>query len=230
MHTSISILTFLLAALTTASPLAQGPSPTQTPTVILLVGLELNGDAATTRQIPFGNLFINNNSDIPAASSLLVNGGINVPVPSDQIVCQAFLDATATQKAEPPFNSTFPGVAFENLTTIGSIFCSDAEGVAGFKPPVLPPAKVQQVRIQLDFDSEGAAQADVPVNGQLTPNNFATNVASDGRIISQGAGGVSCEVFSDVEGRESVGVLEGNQEVVFSGGREVPVGAIRCVQ
>ena len=88
------------------------------------------------------------------------------------------------------------------------------------------------MRIQLDFGNEDAVQGDVPVNGRLTPTKgrFATSVARQGRIVTPGADAVSCDVFADEQGRRSLGVLEGDREVVFAGGRDVVVAAIRCVQ
>ena len=106
------------------------------------------------------------------------------------------------------------------------------------RPSVGGGERVQNVRIQLNFGGEGAAQGNVPVNGQVTRTRgiFATRVANNGFILA-GANGeqpstVVCEAFGDEAGRNKIGELRGTGEAVrfTRGNGDVPVGAFRCAE
>ena len=124
---------------------------------------------------------------------------------------------------------------------IGSIFCSDAKGVAARiasinatapSGPAAPAASQGTVRIQINFSGEGAAQGEVPVNGQVSPIRgvFATGVGSDAFIVSTegiDAARVSCQTFSDAAGTVPLGQPFGGSDRVILG-TDVPVGAFKC--
>ena len=235
---SSTILPVILAALTAASPLPQS-SQSSSGTVTLQIGISTSGDDSTTRTIPFAKLFPNNQRSLPPASSIVVGGSNNIPIDDKAIVCQAFSDAAGKQKLGSTFNNVLPGIKLANgdsLTNIGSVFCSDAAGVAAFSSNTGNGGSVDKVSIKLDFDiaEEGASVGNVPVNGQLVlvKNIFATRVAHSAEIQS-GEGdisGVTCEAFGDEAGKKKIGVVKGDgQEVVFAKGNEdVPIGAFKC--
>ena len=204
-------------------------------TITLLVGLETSGDAATTLSIPFRQL----SEEIRPAASLQVRTANVIPIPIEQVVCQAYNNSAGTNKIGEPFDQDRAVVLAqggEDLR-VSWVYCSDAAGVAAFRGrPTAQPAQVQEVRIQLNFEGEGAAQGSVPVNGRITPTRglFATRVANSGAIIA-GADGqqpvtVDCEVFGDAAGGNRIAVLRGSGEaVIFArGGRDVGVGAFSC--
>lgn len=207
-------------------------------TVTLLVGLETNGDAATTVNIPFRQL----SDEIRPAASLLVRTASQIPIPIDNVVCQAYNNSAGTNKIGEPFDQDFPGVELiedgEDLIPTW-VYCSDAAGVAAFRGrPSAPSNNVREVRIQLNFSGEGAAQGNVPVNGRVTPTAgiFATRVANSGAILAGSNGQqpstVLCEAYSDATGRNRIGSLRGTGEVVrFSrGSQDVAVGSFRCAE
>lgn len=246
-----ALTTAVIAGLTAAAPLAHGPvtttaAPLTQGTVNILVELELQGDGATTRNLPFGQLTA---GIFSPAARLAVNGGDNIPIAQDQIICQAFSDAAGTQKIGSPFNGNLPGMTLgdgTSLVNVGSAFCSDAAGVAAFSaipaptietpapvatPIGLPTTGLTEVTIQLDFgNSAGAAQRSVPVNGQLVPSPFGP-VGFKAAIQTAGAEGVTCAIFGDAAGQMKLADVLGDGEAVFfnQAQTDVPVGAFQCV-
>ncbi|KAL9613014.1 MAG: hypothetical protein Q9167_002404 [Letrouitia subvulpina] len=221
MHSSL-IASTLFAALAAAVPLSKAQ-------VNLQFGISVDGDDATTRQIPFGKLSAGN---LPKSTRLVVGNGIDAPIADDKIICQAFSDAAGTQKVGTPFNNVLPGITVgdgKSLVTLGSVFCADAAGVAAFSAPSGKPS-VSEVTIQLEFDGgEGAVQRDIPVNGKLT-SYLGPNVNS-GFILAvdeKQPVDVTCEVFAAKQ--EKVGEIkgDGSSEVFDQAGKDVAVVAFKC--
>ena len=236
----IQIRMYTLAAAASALLLSSFASaaPTQAKgTVNIQVPLPIRGaDSSSEPPIPIATHI----SGLPPASSLLVSSSSNTPIDASQIVCQAFSDKAGTQKIGGTFDETIPGV---NLLKAGNgqlvqvtVFCADAAGVAAFSGNGGSGGGNQggdeTVRIQLNFSDEGAAQGEVPVNGQLTTTAgiFATNVANNGFISSGGSASTSCDVFGDAQGSKRIGTLKGDGNTVpfTNGNMDVPVGAIKC--
>lgn len=160
------------------------------------------------------------------------------------IVCQAFKDTAGTKLLGKSFDNTQPGsqIAFTaDAVQIGSVFCSDAAGVqaqinrSATKPPSAPAASEGIARIQLNFESEGAAQGEVPVDNSIVPirGNFATRTASSAFIVStEGVSQekVSCQAYKDEQATEKLGErFSGSEEAVFSNdGTPVPIGSLKC--
>ncbi|KAG8533272.1 uncharacterized protein KY384_002055 [Bacidia gigantensis] len=250
---TVALASLLLTGFTAAAPLAQAQAQASASgTVTLQIGISTSGDDSTTRTIPFGTLFANTAGALPPASSLSVSSVSNVPIDPFSSVCQAFTDAAGKIKLGGTFDDSIPGITVSkgnNLATIGSVFCSDAAGVAAFssgsgngngKGTGYGNGKgVSAVNIKLDFDlaEEGASVGTVPVNGQLVPvrGTFATRVANKAAIQSGNNGqqpdGVTCQAFSDEAGTLSLGAVKGNgAETVFGqNGADVPIGAFKCV-
>ena len=234
MYTS-ALTTVLLSALTAAAPIAQG-------TITLQIGIAVQGDDATTRDIAFGKLVSNADGTLPPSSNIVVSFGDNVPISQGAITCQAFSDAAGTKKLGSTFNNVLPGTRLAtagSLVNIGSVFCSDAAGVAAFSTSSGSSTSVTEVNIELEFDiaEEGASVGTVPVNGKLIPvrGTFATQVANSASIQStngQQPVGVGCEAFGDAAGKQKIGVVMGNGDMaVFAqGGKDVPIGAFKCTE
>lgn len=88
-------------------------------------------------------------------------------------------------------------------------------------------------RVQLNFEGEGAAQADVPLDNRAV-SQFATRTASTGSIVSVSGGvplgKVQCQAYKDDKATIKVGKpFTGLKDGVFStNGRDVTVEAVRC--
>ncbi|KAL9033931.1 MAG: hypothetical protein Q9214_007277 [Letrouitia sp. 1 TL-2023] len=222
MHSSL-IASTLFAALAAAVPLSKAQ-------VNLQFGISVDGDDATTRQVPFGKLSV---GGLPKSTRLVVGNGIDAPIADDKIICQAFADAAGTQKVGTPFDNVLPGITVgdgKSLVTLGSVFCSDAAGVAAFSSASSGKPTVSEVTIQLEFDGgSGAVQRDVPVNGKLTPYqgpnvNSGFILAVDGKQPVD----VTCETFA--ANQKKVGVIkgDGSSEVFDKSGNDVAIEAFKC--
>ena len=182
---------------------------------------------------------------LPSGFELSVNGASGISIPDQSIVCQAFKDTAGTIRLGGTFDETLPGTKISttaDAVQIGSIFCSNAAGVqaqinrsSAAKPA--PPAAFPKgiARIQLDFDSEGAAQGDVTLDNSIVPirGNFATRTASSAFIVS--ATGVqedkiSCQAWKDEQATQKLGKpFSGSDEAVFSDdGTPVSIGSLKC--
>ena len=250
MHSSILFASTFLAALT-----ASAPTSTATGTVTLQLGVSVSGDDSETRNINFGQLVTGTTAGLPPASSIVVGDGEGVlpggkTVSAEEVVCQAFSDAAGKVKLGSTFNDVLPGIKLSStqLVTIGSVFCSDAAGVAAFSASTSTSSSssstssasastsTAQATIQIEFDGdEGAAQGTVPVNGVLTPTQgrFASPDANSAYITTvtgADAGNVKCEAFGDANGKQRLGTLLGSGETAYfdSTGKDVPLGAFKC--
>lgn len=110
--------------------------------------------------------------------------------------------------------------------------------------PVSQPSEISSIsaravptaRVQLNFESEGAAQADVPLDNSIftIQGHFATRIASDGFIVSGPTGvalkSISCQAYKDERATQKLGKpLTGTENGVFStNGRDVTIGALKC--
>ena len=229
MHSTL-IASSLFAALAASVPLAKSQGQ-----VNLQIGISTSGDDSTTRLVPFGTLSANT---LPPASRLVVSNGENIPIADNQIICQAFSDPAGTQKLGTPFDQTLPGIELgdgSSLVTVGSIFCSDAAGVAAFSTSSSPSApSVSEVTIQLEFEGgSGAVQRTVPVNGKKSANrgpdlNSGFILAVDGQQPVD----VSCDAFtSDAAGHQKkVGTIKGDgaSTVFDQSGKDIPIVAFKC--
>lgn len=89
--------------------------------------------------------------------------------------------------------------------------------------------------MQLNFEGEGAAQADAPLDNRAV-SQFATRTASTGSIVSVSGGvplgKVQCQAYKDDKATIKVGKpFTGLKDGVFStNGRDVTVEAVRCKQ
>lgn len=174
-----------------------------------------------------------------------MNGASGISIPSSSVVCQAFTDTAGTIPLGKPFDETLPGVSISTTATaaqIGSVFCSDAAGVQARINPAPKARPVPQaaaakasVRVQLNFESEGAAQGEVPADNSiaLIRGRFATGTASSAFIVS--ATGVttdkvSCQAWKDEKATKKLRKpFSGSQEVSFSSnGAPVPIAALKC--
>jgi hypothetical protein len=232
MHFSILLASTLLAAYTAAAP-----TSTISGQVALQIGVALDGDDAEDRTIDFGQLVNGNAAGLPPATTIEVSISEGVllrgkPLSDDAIVCQAFSDAAGKVQLGSPFSTSNIKLSATQLVTIGSIFCSDAAGVAAFTSST----STAEATIQIEFDGdEGAAQGTVPVNSVLTPTkgHFASPSADSASIVSVSsadAAQVKCEAFSDASGTKLLGILLGNGgSVIFdSTGKDVPIAFFKC--
>ena len=85
----------------------------------------------------------------------------------------------------------------------------------------------------MDFSSDGAVQADIPIDGSVAPTKglFASLEGSDAFIVSISGidtSKVSCQAFSDAEGRISLGEPFSNIETATFSISDVLVGAFSC--
>lgn len=91
--------------------------------------------------------------------------------------------------------------------------------------PILS-TRATTVRVQLNGLSELAVQREVAINNSITL--FAGRF-TDGFISSlNGQNGVTCQAYSDKAATKKVGGRFGKNGVVFNGGREVQVQAVKC--
>ena len=232
---SIIFSSSLLAALASAAPLvSQG-------TVNIKLELDAQALSATVFSVPFGVLSDVSNSVSPGFE-VSVNGANGVSIPTQSIVCQAFKDAAGTLLLRNSFDETLPGTKISNTADavqIGSIFCSDAAGVQaqiGRSAPPTPPTAAKGIaRVQLNFESEGAAQGDVPLDNSIVPirGNFATGTASSAFIVdAEGVSKdqVSCQAWEDEQATVKLGKpFSGSEEEFFSNdGTPVPIGSLKC--
>lgn len=90
-------------------------------------------------------------------------------------------------------------------------------------------------RVQLNFEGEGAAQQNAPLDNRAV-SQFATRTASTGSIVSVSGGvplsKVQCQAYKDDKATIKVGKpFTGVKDGVFStNGRDVTVEAVRCKQ
>ncbi len=232
MHSSILLAFTLLAAYVAAAP-----TSTTSGQVVLQIGVAINGDDAEDRSINFGQLVNGNAAGLPPATTIEVSTGEGVllggtPLSDDAIVCQAFSDAAGKVRLGSTFSTSNIKLSATQLVTIGSVFCSNAAGVAAFTSS----SSTAEATIQIEFDGDdGAAQGAVTVNGILTPmkGRFASPSAESASIVSvlgANASKVKCEAFGDASGTKFLGTLLGNgNSVSFDGtGKDVPLAAFKC--
>lgn len=162
-----------------------------------------------------------------------------MPVPNSDITCQCFETAAGTNVLGDSFTNTFPGASLsdDQPVQIGSIFCSDAAGV---KAEVAKGSSTSTqvktsatARIQMNFSGEGAVQGEVPVDGSIVPTKglFASPIGTDAIINSASgihASKVSCQAFSDVTGKKSLGKAFNDAQAAAFAENDVPVGAFSC--
>ena len=119
LHAQIPLLSLTLSNLTILVS-SQG-----TITLALATSDEETGASAN---VPFNTLF--DASSVRKAISISVSSGTSIPISQDKIQCQCFSDKAGTQALGETFNNDFPGteLAVEPVQ-IGSIYCSDAEGM-----------------------------------------------------------------------------------------------------
>ncbi|KAI4164605.1 MAG: hypothetical protein LQ342_001918 [Letrouitia transgressa] len=87
-----------------------------------------NDETAATLEVPFNKLFDASSSQ--RGVSIQVSTGSDVPVEQDQITCQCFSDTAGTKPLGDTFTNEFPGTEIgEEPVQIGSIYCSDADGL-----------------------------------------------------------------------------------------------------
>ncbi|KAL8861997.1 MAG: hypothetical protein Q9178_001452 [Gyalolechia marmorata] len=85
-------------------------------------------ETGASANIPFNTLF--DASSTRKAVSIHVSSGTSIPISQDQIQCQCFSDKAGTQALGETFNNDFPGTELGvEPVQIGSIYCSDAEGM-----------------------------------------------------------------------------------------------------
>ncbi|KAI4216271.1 MAG: hypothetical protein LQ351_001281 [Letrouitia transgressa] len=115
-----SLIAFLLLSAIAPCISAQG-------TVQLTLATS-NDETAATLEVPFNELFDASSSQ--KGVSIQVSTGSNVPVEQDQITCQCFSDTAGTKPLGDTFTNEFPGTEIgEEPVQIGSIYCSDADGL-----------------------------------------------------------------------------------------------------
>ncbi len=166
--------------------------------------------------------------------SVQVAEAFGTPVPVESILCQAYQDTVGIIRISEPFHKSSlvqlsTGDADDSLQ-IGSFFCSDiADFQAANNRPVERRASI--VRVQVNFESEGAVQIEVPVDNSIT-NIFGTRTGSSAFITSSAAvaQGVSCQVYRDLQATQRVGNrFSVGQTAQFStNGRDVIVETLRC--
>ena len=247
MLSSILFTSTLFTAFTAAAP-----TSTATGSVTLQLGVSVSGDDSETRNVNFGQLVTGTTAGLPPAASIVVGDGEGVlpggkSVSGDAVVCQAFSDAAGKVKLGSTFNDVLPGIKLSStqLVTIGSVFCSDAAGVAAFSASTSTSSSsssapsstsVAEATIQIEFDGDdGAAQGSVPVNNVLTPTRgrFASPDANSAFITTvTGADAikVKCEAFGDASGKKRLGTLLGSGATVDfdSMGKDMPLAAFKC--
>lgn len=123
------------------------------------------------------------------------------------------------------FTLTTTALATLLLATIASTTPLPSSDIAARAVPI--------ARVQLNFESEGAAQADAPLDNRAV-FQFATRTASTGSIVSVSGGvplgKVQCQAYKDDKATIKVGKpFTGLKDGVFStNGRDVTVEAVRC--
>lgn len=119
------------------------------------------------------------------------------------------------------------------VAAITLLFASLASTAALPNGNVEARAAVPIARVQLNFEDEGAAQADVPLNNSIV-TQFATRTASTGSIVEVSGGvplsKVQCQAYKDKKAKIKVGApFTGVKDGVFSkNGRDVQVEAVKC--
>ncbi len=82
------------------------------------------------------------------------------------------------------------------------------------------------VRVQLNGLSELAIQRSVPIDNTITA---ISGKFTDGLIRDLGGNsGVTCQAYSDAAATKKVGGRFGTNTVVFNGGKEVTIAAVKC--
>jgi hypothetical protein len=88
------------------------------------------------------------------------------------------------------------------------------------------PTASPTVRVQLNGLDELALQNEIPTDNSATP--FGGRVTDASISESYGNSGVTCQAYSDKAATIKVGGRFGAEDVVFNGGKEVTVAAVKC--
>ncbi len=163
-----------------------------------------------------------------------VSGASGTPIPIESIVCQAYQDAAGTIRIGKPFDeSTAAQISIgdvDDSVRIASFFCSDAAGVKA-RNKRLVRRQTRTVRVQVNFEGEGAVQIEVPVDNTIT-RIFGTVTGNSAFITSSAtvAQGVSCQAYQDLQATQRIGSrFSVGQTARFStNGRDVTVRTLRC--
>ncbi|KAL8914964.1 MAG: hypothetical protein Q9171_000591 [Xanthocarpia ochracea] len=124
-------------------------------------------ETGASANVPFNTLF--DASSTRKAISIHVSSGTSIPISQDKIQCQCFSDKAGTQALGETFNNEFPGteLAVEPVQ-IGSIYCSDAEGMKkqmeGVSPAPPIPSATQEA-------PSTATAANNNINAQPPPSS-----------------------------------------------------------
>jgi hypothetical protein len=219
----------LYAALASATTVSSGQVG------IFVQSIRPGGQGATAliATVPFGVLAVESLTE-DAIVSVQVREAFGTPIPIESIVCQAYQDAAGTIRIGEPFDSStlvqLPTGDADDSVQVGSFFCSDAAGVeARNNKPVKRQART--VRVQVNFEGEGAIQIEVPVDNSIT-RLFGTRLGNSAFITSSAAAdrGVSCQAYRDLQATQRVGNrFSVGQTAQFSNdGRDVTVRTLRC--
>ena len=125
--------------------------------------------------------------------------------------------------------NTIPAITTLLLATI----VSTSPVPAPVSSPEVAARAVAVARVQLNFEGESAAQADVTLDNRPQPQ-FATRSARTGSIVSVSGGvplgKVQCQAYKDDKATIKVGKpFTGLKDGVFStNGRDVTVESVRC--
>ncbi|KAL8765980.1 MAG: hypothetical protein Q9209_007127 [Squamulea sp. 1 TL-2023] len=169
-HPQYSFLSFTLLHLATTVT-SQG--------TISLTLATSNFETAASASIPFNTLF--DASSLQPAVSIQVNSGTSISIAQDAITCQCFSDKAGKQALGEPFSNVFPGAELgAEPVEIGSIFCSDEEGMkkmmVGVEPA--PPIATTQAPSVTKEEKQSSTAATSPIatsTGALNNNNSPTD-------------------------------------------------------
>ncbi|KAL8807134.1 MAG: hypothetical protein Q9223_004460 [Gallowayella weberi] len=155
-------------------------------TILLAIATSADETAATT-SIPFNTLF--DASAIRKAVSIQVTHGDDISIAQDKIRCQCFSDQAGKQPLGETFSNVFPGTELgREPVKIGSIFCSDNEGIkkqmAGASPASLveeaATTQAPSATVEVKQTSTMATSTAARDSNAHSPSSTSAPLASDG--------------------------------------------------